>query len=83
MKRIQYTLRDVDPRTDAYLRKRAREAGKSLNEAAKEALDTVAGTTPSPKPLRDLSWFIGSMKEDPVWDEVLEDMGRIDPEDWK
>jgi hypothetical protein len=42
---MQYTLRGIPAAVDAALRERARAAGKSLNEAALDALSKGSGVT--------------------------------------
>jgi hypothetical protein len=51
---MQYTVRGISAALDAALRKRARAAGKSLNEAAIEALAEGTGLIETPRKRRDL-----------------------------
>jgi len=79
---MQYTLRNVPPRVDRLLRKSATEQHKSLNKVAVEALERAVGLAGEPRKRRDLTPWLGSWKEDPQFDEALEDQRRIDPESW-
>jgi hypothetical protein len=80
---MQYTIRGIPPALDAALRKRARIAGQSLNEAALEALAEGAGMTGVPKKYRDLSDIAGTWKEDKEFDAAIEAQDQVDEELWK
>ena len=51
---MQYTIRGIPVAVDNALRDRARAAGKSLNEAAIDALAEGAGVTGARRKRRDL-----------------------------
>lgn len=80
---MQYTIRGIPPAVDSALRERARQTGKSLNEAALEALAEGAGVTGSPRKRRDLSDIAGTWVEDPEFDAAIADQDRIDDNLWK
>jgi hypothetical protein len=80
---MQYTIRNIPPAVDKALRKRARAAGKSLNEVAVEALRDGAGLAATPRPRRDVSDLIGSWKPDQELLDAIADQDRIDEEMWK
>ena len=79
----QYTIRNIPEGVDRALRRRAREADKSFNQVALEAL--VAGAGENLKPKRDFSEVIGSLSAQEA--ERLEGEIRlqhqIDPDLWK
>jgi hypothetical protein len=79
---MQYTIRGVPSSVDSALRKRARRAGKSLNEAVLETLADGLGLTPQAKKRRDLSDLIGTWKPDRALEEAIADQDRVDPELW-
>jgi len=80
---MQYTIRGIPPAVDQALRKRARSTGKSLNEAALDALAEGAGVTGAPRKRRDLSDIVGTWIEDPEFDAAVADQDRIDDDLWK
>lgn len=80
---MQYTLRDVPPRVDTELRRRARAAGKSLNAIAIETLERGAGLAEAPVPQRDLADIAGTWVEDGEFDRALEDQHRVDRRLWR
>lgn len=80
---MQYTIRGVPPAVDQALRKRARSSGKSLNEAALEALAEGAGVTDSKRKRRDLRDLIASWKPDEELEEALAAQRVIDEELWR
>ena len=79
----QYTIRNIPERVDRVLKRRARDAGKSFNQVALEAL--VSGAGESLKPRRDLSEVIGSISKKEAQDieEEVRLQHQIDLELWK
>lgn len=80
---MQYTIRGIPPAVDKALRRRAKASGKSLNEAAIDALTEGAGVTVEPRKRRDLSDIVGTWVEDPAFDAAIADQQRIDDDIWK
>jgi len=80
---MQYTIRGIPPAVDQALRKRARTTGKSLNEAAIEALAEGVGVAGVPRKRRDLSDIVGTWVSEPEVEEALADQRRIDEELWR
>ncbi len=80
---MQYTLRGIPPAVDSALRDRAKVAGKSLNEAAIDALTEGAGLTSVPRKRRDLADIAGTWKADKAVEAALADQDRIDEELWR
>lgn len=84
MKTIQYTIRGVPPEVDTALREEAKKSGESLNSVVLKNLQRATGqSNGKPKRYTDLSHLRGTWVEDPAFDEVMEDMGRIDEEMWQ
>jgi hypothetical protein len=85
MSRIaQYTLRGVPPRTDAALRRLAKQTGASLNEVAVSLLNQAADPESANAPRHhDLDGLSGSWTADPRFDEALAVFEEIDPKLWK
>jgi hypothetical protein len=79
---MQYTLRNVPREVDRALREAARREGKSLNEAALEALARGVGLE-EPIRRRDLRDVAGTWVREPEVEEALEDQRRIDPDLWR
>jgi hypothetical protein len=80
---MQYTIRGIPPAIDAAVRERARAEGKSLNEAAVEALADGLGLGDEDVVRRDLSDVAGSWRRDPALEAVLAAQDRIDEGLWK
>jgi len=80
---MQYTIRGIPPAVDSALRERARQTGKSLNEAALDALAEGTGVTGAPRKRRDLSDLIDSWKPDQEFLDAIDDQRRIDQDLWK
>ncbi len=80
---MQYTIRGIPPTVDVALRKRARAAGKSLNEVAIEALAEGAGVIGAPRKRRNLDDIAGSWKADKAFDEAIAAQDQIDEDLWK
>ena|ERR1700730_10067 len=80
---MQYTVRGIPTSLDSALRERARVAGKSLNEAAIEALAEGAGLTGAPRKRRNLAHIAGTWKTDKGFDEALAAQDRVDEDLWK
>lgn len=80
---MRYTLRGISPALDQALRHRARAAGKSLNEAAIDALGEGAGLSAQPRKRRDLSDIAGTWQTDPAIEAALADQRQIDQDLWK
>ena len=81
---MQYTIRGVPPAIDNALRARARAAGKSLNEAAVEALAEGAGVgTVTARKRRDLADIAGTWKADKALESALAEQDRVDEDLWR
>lgn len=76
----QYTIRNMPEPVDRYLRRRAKQTGKSLNQTIIDELSERAGVVKDGKPqtlLESLSWFLGSGMDQETLD-ALEEMDRED-----
>jgi len=80
---MQYTIRGVPAAVDSALRDRARAAGKSLNQAAIEALQEGAGVTGSPRRRRDLGDIAGTWRADKALESALAAQDRVDEDLWR
>jgi hypothetical protein len=81
---MQYTIRGVPPAIDNALRARARAAGKSLNEAAVDALAEGAGVgIVTARKRRDLADIAGTWKADKALESALADQDRVDEDLWR
>jgi hypothetical protein len=80
---MQYTIRRIPKAIDRAVRERARATGKSLNEAAVDALAHGAGITGTPQKRRDLSDIAGTWKTDKAFDKALAEQDRIDENLWR
>jgi hypothetical protein len=79
----QYTIRGVPEALDRVLRERARKTGKSLNEAALDALRRGAGVDTQPKVYTDLDHLIGKWEDDPQFERAIADQDVVDEELWR
>jgi hypothetical protein len=80
---MQYTIRGIPAAVDSALRQRARTSGKSLNEAAIDALIDGSGASGVRPRRRDLSAVAGTWKPDRAVEAALADQDRVDEELWK
>jgi len=80
---MQYTVRGISAALDAALRKRARAAGKSLNEAAIEALAEGTGLIAAPRKRRDLGDIAGTWKADKAFEAAIAAQDRVDEDLWE
>ena len=79
----QYTIRGVPEAVDRVLREQARKTGKSLNEAALDALRRGAGVEAQPKVYTDLDHLIGKWEDDPQFERAIADQDVVDEELWR
>ena len=80
---MQYTIRGIPAAVDSALRERARAGGKSLNEAAVDALAEGAGIVGIPRKRRDLGDIAGSWKADKAVQTALAEQDVVDEDLWK
>jgi hypothetical protein len=80
---MQYTIRRIPKAVDDAVRERARVTGKSLNEAAVDALADGAGVKGTPRKRRDLGDIAGTWKADKTFDAALADQDRVDKGLWR
>jgi antitoxin FitA-like protein len=80
---MQYTIRGIPAAVDNALRERARAAGKSLNEAAVEALAEGSGVAGSRRKRRDLADIARTWKVDKAVEAALADQDRVDEDLWR
>jgi len=79
---VQYTIRGIPQALDDALRNRARSAGKSLNEAAVEAMVEGAGLTVRRR-RRSLTDIAGTWKADKSVEAALAAQDLTDQDMWK
>jgi hypothetical protein len=80
---MQYTIRGIPVAVDHALRERARVAGKSLNEAAVDALAEGSGMTGSRRKRRDLADIANTWRADKAVEAALADQDRVDEDLWR
>ena len=80
---MQYTIRGIPPDVDRAIRERARAAGKSLNEAAVDALAEGAGVAGAPRKRRDLGDIAGTWRPEKAVEAALADQDRVDEDLWR
>lgn len=80
---MQYTIRGVPEAVDSAIRERARASGKSLNEAAVEALTEGAGVAGVTRKRRDLADVAGTWKGDKAVERALADQDKVDEDLWR
>ena len=80
---MQYTIRGIPAAVDGALRHRARVAGKSLNEAAIDALAEGTGVTGAPQRRRDLSDIAKTWKADKGLESALAAQDQVDKDLWR
>jgi len=82
MKAHQYTIRNVPPRVDRALRKKAVERGVSLNALVVQALEREVGLGSGARVYDDLDDLFGTWVHDKAVDRALAEQRRLDPKDW-
>jgi hypothetical protein len=80
---MQYTIRRIPRAVDDAVRERARATGKSLNEAALDALAEGAGAKGLARKRRDLGDIAGTWKSDKTFDAALAEQDRVDADLWR
>ena len=80
--RLQYTLRGIPQRVDQALRRKARQQGVSLNQAAVEAIAHGLGLTDDTPVYHDLDDLVGTWVDDPAFDEAIREIDSVDPDLW-
>ena len=80
---MQYTIRGIPAAVDSALRERARAAGKSLNEAAVDALAEGSGMAGHRRKRRDLADIVGTWKAEKAVEAALADQDRVDEDLWR
>ena len=80
---MQYTIRGIPAAVDNAIRERARAAGKSLNEAAIDALAEGAGVAGARRKRRDLGDIAGTWKADKALEAALAAQDRVDKDLWR
>ena len=80
---MQYTIRGIPAAVDTAIRERARVAGKSLNEAAVDALAEGAGIAGAPRKRRDLGDVAGTWRADKALESALASQDRVDEDLWR
>ena len=80
---MQYTIRSIPAAVDNALRARARAAGKSLNEAAVDALTEGSGVAGTPRRRRDLGDIAGTWKADKAVEAALAEQDQVDEDLWR
>jgi hypothetical protein len=79
---MQYTLRNIPPKLDAALRRKAKAENRSLNDVAVQTLARALGLGDAAFVHRDLRDLAGTWVDDPDFDEALAEQDRIDREMW-
>ena len=80
---MQYTIRGIPAVIDSAIRERARADGKSLNEAAVDALAEGVGITGARRKRRDLGDIAGTWKADKSLESALAAQDRVDRDLWR
>lgn len=81
--RIQYTVRGVPAPINRLLREKTRREGKSLNQVILEVIVRGLGLTQDVPKYHDLDDLVDTWVHDPVFDQTIAEMDRVDPELWK
>ncbi len=81
--KIQYTIRNLEPKVDQRLRQKALETNRSLNEVVLEAVSRGIGLAEQRVVYHDLDLLAGSWKEDQKCEQAIREQDQIDPQMWK
>lgn len=81
---MQYTVRDVPPKVDEALRRRARKEGKSLNRFLRDALVREADLGDADDVVHhDLDRLSGLWEPDPAFDAAIAAQDTVDEDVWR
>lgn len=80
---MQYTIRGIPAALDDALRERARAAGKSLNEAAVDAMAEGTGMTGARRKRRNVDDIAGKWKADRALEAALAEQDHVDEDLWR
>ena len=80
---MQYTIRGIPVALDVALRARARAGGKSLNEAAVDAMAEGTGLTEARRKRRNLDDIVGKWKADKAIETALAEQDHVDKDLWR
>lgn len=83
MSDIQYTIRNIPPAVDKYLKRRAKFTHLSFNKTVVDHLSkNIVGES---KPTNRFGWLFGSMNKQKAkkFDEAINLLNMPDPEFWK
>lgn len=83
MESRQLTVRRVPENVDRKLHEVARTEGKSLNRVVIEAIERGLGVADEVIERHDLDDLAGTWVDDPEFDRVIEEMDRVDAEQWR
>lgn len=83
MKYIQYTIRNIPPKVDHYLRTTSEKSNMSFNQFLVNILIRGTGLSEDLPAFHDLDGLSGTWKEDRKFDEALRAQDQIDPHLWK
>lgn len=78
----QITVRQVQDRCIEEAKLRSRERGVAMNTVLVEALEKGLGLD-AEKKTNGLERFSGDSDFGPDWDDRLEELRQVNPEDWK
>ncbi len=80
------SLHGVDKELELKIREKAGQYGLSLNKTLKKIIgDSLGGTSGSMEPRRDFDDLCGALSAEEGGDlaQVLAEMDRVDPENWR
>jgi hypothetical protein len=77
----QITIRKVKESSISKAKQRAREHGVAMNTVLVEALEKGLGDHSAAT--NGLEEFAGDSDFGPEWDSRMEELGKVNPEDWK
>lgn len=77
----QITIRKVKESSISKAKQRAREHGVAMNTVLVEALEKGLGDHSTAT--NGLEQFAGDSDFGPEWDPRMEELGKVNPEDWK
>lgn len=77
---VSYTIRGIPNEVDAALRRKAKQAKKSLNRLI---VDELTSAMVGREKKVDYSNLVGRWTNDPGFDEIIASQRQIDPEKWK
>ena len=83
MPNIQYTIRNIPPKVDQVIKKRAKRSGKSFNQTVVDLLTLQTFGTAKPPQDDNFDWLYNQNTLDKSFDEAIKELSQVDKKLWQ